>query len=67
MLDHCHLIEQLRTNFIEILIKVQNFSLTKKSFENIVCEMKTILSGGGGGGRYELNHENALYAVYTQW
>ena len=37
------LIGLLRTNFNEILIKIQTFS-SKKIFENVVCEMLTIWS-----------------------
>ena len=37
----------LGTNFIEILIKIQNVSILKKNAsENIVREMAAILSGG---------------------
>ena len=40
----------LGTNFIEILIKIQNFSFKiNNASEIIVCEMAAILSGGGGG------------------
>ena len=39
------LIGPLGTNFSEILIEIQTFSLRKdKSFESVVCEMAAILS-----------------------
>ena len=38
------------TNFSDILIKIQNFSLKKNAFANIVCDLVVILSRGGGGG-----------------
>ena len=36
----------LGTNFIEIWIKIQNFSFAKNASENIVCKMAAILSRG---------------------
>ena len=36
----------LGTNFIDILIKIQNVSILKNASENIVREMAAILSGG---------------------
>ena len=32
------------TNFSEILIEIQTFSLKKNTFENVVCEISAILS-----------------------
>ena len=34
------------TNFYEILIKIQNFSIHENAFDNRVCEMVAILSRG---------------------
>ena len=39
-------IRPLGTNFSEILIKIENFSLHENAYENIVCEMAAILSRG---------------------
>ena len=38
------LIWPLGTNFSEILIEINTFSFTKNAFENVVCEMPSILS-----------------------
>ena len=39
-------IEPLGTNFSETLIKIQNKFIRENAFENIVCEMATILCMG---------------------
>ena len=38
------LLGPLGTNFSEILIEIHTFSLKKKAFETVVCEMAAILS-----------------------
>ena len=38
------LIRPLGTNFSEILFEIWNFSYKKNEFENVVCEMASILS-----------------------
>ena len=43
---HLLSIGPLGTNFSEIWIKIQNFSLIKNAFENVVCEMAAILPEG---------------------
>ena len=42
--DRILLIGPLGTNFSEILIAIETFSLQENAFENIVCEMASILS-----------------------
>ena len=44
---HLLSIAPLETNFIQILFKIQKLFIQGNPFENVICEMATILSRGG--------------------